>query len=244
MSRAIDITNQRFNSLVALEKVGQIKRGFLWKCKCDCGNEITVPTSNLRYGNNKSCGCLKHQKAHTRLKLVGQKFSRLTVLEDIGTNSHGESLWKCNCDCGQTIITTGNSLTGGNTKSCGCYQRDMSSKASQLPKGEAAFNAAYSGYQRTAIQKGNSFELSKKEFRSLIIRDCFYCGDPPSEYKDGSGRNGRFKRNGLDRMDNDKGYILDNVVACCKTCNVMKKAMDVGKFLCHINEIARRHSLT
>jgi len=27
---------------------------------------------------------------------------------------------------------------------------------------------------------------------------------------------------GLDRKDNDKGYLIDNVVSCCCTCNRMR----------------------
>lgn len=34
----------------------------MWKCKCECGNEVVVNTSNLLSGTTKSCGCLKHEK--------------------------------------------------------------------------------------------------------------------------------------------------------------------------------------
>jgi len=36
--------------------------------------------------------------------------------------------------------------------------------------------------------------------------------------------------NGLDRIDNAKGYILDNVVPCCKHCNYAKRNMSTEKF--------------
>lgn len=35
----------------------------VWECLCDCGKTVTVFSSKLRLGNNKSCGCLRRQKA-------------------------------------------------------------------------------------------------------------------------------------------------------------------------------------
>lgn len=34
---------------------------FLWKCKCDCGNETLVSATSLYSGTSKSCGCLKKE---------------------------------------------------------------------------------------------------------------------------------------------------------------------------------------
>ena len=54
----IDISNQRFGKLIAIERCGEICSRSLWRCKCDCGNETVVSVSNLRNGHTKSCGCL------------------------------------------------------------------------------------------------------------------------------------------------------------------------------------------
>ncbi|HEC67150.1 MAG TPA: hypothetical protein ENI23_17875 [bacterium] len=43
---------------------------------------------------------------------------------------------------------------------------------------------------------------------------------------------------GLDRVDNKKGYELENCVPCCKICNSMKMTMDKDEFLKHIKRIA------
>lgn len=55
---------------------------------------------------------------------IGNKYGRLTVLARAGINKHRAAVWKCQCDCGNTIETTTNSLNRGNTKSCGCLHRD------------------------------------------------------------------------------------------------------------------------
>lgn len=56
--------------------------------------------------------------------LTGQKFGRLTVIKRDGANKHGQVTWLCECECGGSLITTGNSLLSGNTKSCGCLQKE------------------------------------------------------------------------------------------------------------------------
>lgn len=51
---------------------------------------------------------------------VGQRFGKLTVLEQAGRNTLKKVLWKCVCDCGKETITVSGSLVTGNTTSCGC----------------------------------------------------------------------------------------------------------------------------
>lgn len=54
----LDLTNQRFGRLVALQRVGRIHSFATWKCVCDCGNIKIATTNALRTGNTQSCGCL------------------------------------------------------------------------------------------------------------------------------------------------------------------------------------------
>lgn len=58
-----DITNQRFNRLVALFHTDKRDStgGVIWHCRCDCGNEVDVPYNNLMYANQVSCGCQKKE---------------------------------------------------------------------------------------------------------------------------------------------------------------------------------------
>lgn len=92
----IDITGQRFGKLVALKDVGSNGNNILWKCKCDCGNNIIVPSSRLRSGNTKSCGCLQiasvttHGKSKTRLYRIwhGMK-TRCNLVQDKRYKDYG-----------------------------------------------------------------------------------------------------------------------------------------------------------
>ena len=53
-----DEMGTKFGRLLVLKKTGRNKnRSILWKCLCDCGNEVSVNGYNLRSGQTKSCGC-------------------------------------------------------------------------------------------------------------------------------------------------------------------------------------------
>jgi hypothetical protein len=51
---------QKFNKLKTIARAGKDKHGrFLWRCKCECGNEVAIKATYLRTGAKKSCGCLQ-----------------------------------------------------------------------------------------------------------------------------------------------------------------------------------------
>lgn len=54
--------------------------------------------------------------------ISGQRFGKLVAIKPLGTNSHRNMVWECQCDCGNTAHVTIGSLLSGNTKSCGCLR--------------------------------------------------------------------------------------------------------------------------
>ena len=52
--------------------------------------------------------------------LIGRKFGRLTVIERVANNNHGNARWLCKCDCGNETIVITSDLNSGHTRSCGC----------------------------------------------------------------------------------------------------------------------------
>lgn len=112
-----DIAGQRFGNLTVLQPVNYMKFNgqTVWECLCDCGNNYTTTASLLVTGNVKSCGCLVCPD------LTGNKYGMLTVLSKTDERLYGRQVvWKCLCDCGNYKDVATNSLTQGNTKSCGC----------------------------------------------------------------------------------------------------------------------------
>ena len=51
--------------------------------------------------------------------ISGQRFGKLVAMSDGGIRD-GQRLWLCKCDCGNECYVPTNSLTSGNTQSCGC----------------------------------------------------------------------------------------------------------------------------
>lgn len=59
------------------------------------------------------------------IDLTGQRFGRLTVIERAGSNKWNQAKWRCKCDCGNEIVTLGNLLQRGGTRSCGCLAAEL-----------------------------------------------------------------------------------------------------------------------
>ena len=59
---------------------------------------------------------------------TGNTYTYLKVLEKANSIG-GRAAWKCQCRCGKEIIVKGVYLRNGKVKSCGCYQKEQTSKA-------------------------------------------------------------------------------------------------------------------
>lgn len=120
LKNAEDITGQKFGNLTVVRPTERLSgTSRVWECKCDCGNIVCVPVSNLKSGNTKSCGCSKF------VNLAGQRFGRLTALHPTERyNFNGQRLWECRCDCGNVKYLAACNLINGSTKSCGCLNRE------------------------------------------------------------------------------------------------------------------------
>lgn len=65
--------------------------------------------------------------------IKNQRFGRLIAIDRVGfyinpTSNNRASLWECVCDCGETVTVIISSLTNGHTQSCGCLQKDKTTK--------------------------------------------------------------------------------------------------------------------
>lgn len=84
----------------------------------------------------------------------------------------------------------------------------------------------YAQYRSGAKKRGLEFNLSKDEFMSLWQKDCYYCGSS-------------IETIGIDRIDSNYGYSIDNVVPCCAICNTMKLALPRDIFIEHCHKIIK-----
>ena len=104
-----------------------------WLCQCDCGTIREVLGTDLKNNKSKSCGCIKSKNQSKNFKNeIGNKYGRLTILKRAKNTSDGRAQWLCECECGNKIIVKGSSLRNGATKSCGCYQKEQTSKTNTI----------------------------------------------------------------------------------------------------------------
>lgn len=173
--------------------------------------------------------------------LIGRKLDRLTVIEKTNErDSRGTYKYKCLCECGKTVILTSNCLSKRyHTKSCGCLKAENVRKAVRRGWGVSAFESLHHHYKRNAGLRGLDFLLSLDEFKEITSKNCYYCGIEPSQVFKSRTNYGGYVYNGIDRVDNDRGYSLDNIVPCCGTCNIAKGKLSVEQFL---NLVERIHN--
>ena len=126
--KALDLTNQRFGNLIALQKAPNRKDKYTrWICQCDCGNIVEVRTDYLRSSHTNSCGCEK-QKYFYRNNIIGKSFGKLTVLKF----DEIKQLYLCKCECGNLSYVEGYNLMNKNTQSCGCLKSKGELKINNL----------------------------------------------------------------------------------------------------------------
>lgn len=112
-----DLTDLRLGKLTVLEPTEERSRGaVVWKCRCDCGNVITVESRRLKPGAVYSCGCGRRPPLKD---LIGKRFGMLTVVS-YARKEKGFHVWRCRCDCGNMTDVRQSNLQSGTTTSCGC----------------------------------------------------------------------------------------------------------------------------
>lgn len=85
--------------------------------------------------------------------------------------------------------------------------------------------------QHGAKQRGYKFNLTDEQVGELIVQPCHYCGLEAIDSNQRTiGNRGVFHYNGIDRVNNDKGYVTGNVVPCCLICNRAKNSWSAEEF--------------
>ena len=75
-----------------------------WRCRCECGTEITTLGARLAAGGVTSCGCaFRDAHARRRKDLTGRRFGALTAVERLAPDEHRATRWRFRCDCGQLV---------------------------------------------------------------------------------------------------------------------------------------------
>lgn len=128
----VPMVGKTFGRLTVVEQApapaGKTGREAWYRCRCQCGGEITTRGTSLRRGITRSCGCLRREETQRRNQaqaardhdLTGRRFGRLVVEGPLPQRRSGQRVWQCRCDCGRLHQATTGGLGSGGVKSCGC----------------------------------------------------------------------------------------------------------------------------
>lgn len=142
-SRMLDKRNllgKKIGKLLVVEEVEKVGGHRMFKCLCDCGNEIITRGESLVSGSTKSCGCSRGEfvsKAN-KADITGQRFGKLVAIKRLNKQTKkSEWIWQCKCDCGNFTEATVELLRKGQKVQCEeCFDRYL--KEEGIQKAQAA----------------------------------------------------------------------------------------------------------
>lgn len=188
---------------------------------------------------------------------IGRKYTRLTIIACVEPSKADGNFgtWKCKCECGNEIDVLGRKLDW--TKSCGCLAKEGRNKAGMSLRKPTAvtITTQYNNHVHSCDQKG-MIPLPKEQWLAIVFDPCYYCGEID---KRNAALNKTYQKkcgktltdelineyevsiNGVDRVNCDIGYEIDNCVPCCSMCNYMKLDFDQTEFLNRVKLIYQKH---
>ncbi len=153
------------------------------------------------------------------INLTGQKFGRLTIIKRAHDKGQ-QTMWLCQCSCKSMCVVNGYNLRKGNTKSCGCFRREITKNLWKRSSEE---------YRESFRSKFRTHRLSRTRAYTSWYCMIRRCDDPLHKYFYNYGKRGikvcerwyeiknfykdmgeRPKGLSLETIGNNKGYSKNN----------------------------------
>lgn len=157
----------------------------------------------------------------------------LTCIRDLGImqiNGKPKHLIEVKCSrCGSVSVVRADRITSKNytPQSCtNCINSLQKEIVNSKYLDSRHFRKRKFSILGNAKSRGIKVELSDTEINALLNSNCYYCG--------------KEKADGIDRIDSNKDYTIDNIVPCCGICNRMKNKFSLYLFLEQIDKIYHR----
>ena len=204
------------------------------ECK-DCGDKKTILKAQFKnYHTCQNCNKIKYRKDFEEFE--NESFKVLNFYKS-GRNKNDRKLFynvKCK-SCGTESIMLKQSVLDSKS----CYH---CSGNGVIPDINTIYKRMYASYRNGAISRGLSWELTLEDIKNLSSKNCYYCGIEPLNrtYSKYNKTNREVLTNGIDRIDNNKGYLLENTTTCCSKCNRMKSNFTLDEFLIQVENIYKK----
>jgi hypothetical protein len=218
------------------------RRKCLFLCPI-CDTEHLTLRNNLLCGRIKSCGCIQHLKRnwkpHKYLDLSGKQFGDLHVIQrDFSKPEKVNFL--CKCKCGKIKSIFSHYLTSGKSKTCGCSKNFKGSKHNSWKGCGDITGHQFAHIRNGAKNRRLKFNVTIEYLWELFQKQnqkCELTGLPISLFinKD------RTRTASLDRIDNNGGYVKENVQWIHKDINYMKRILSQEQLIQYCHLISNKH---
>lgn len=144
--------------------------------------------------------------------LTGRRFGRLVVIKRVDNDKCNKVRWLCQCDCEKEIIVIGGHLKSGNTKSCGCLQKEKVTKHGHYK------DEIYRAWQDMKDRCTNPNNKHYRDYGGRGITVCKEWMDSPENFIKDMGEKWRPGLT-IERTRNWEGYYLGN----CKWVTIQQQ---------------------
>jgi hypothetical protein len=143
------------------------------------------------------------------INIIGMKFNKLKVVSRSSTKFK-DIYYNCICECGNNCIIRGHSIRHGNTKSCGCLQKKISSNL--LKKNRKNTNLKHGSYKKDEYCNWLNLKARCARDRNYVNKNITVCDEWKNSFeqffKDMGPRPS--KKHSIDRIDNNGPYSKEN----------------------------------
>lgn len=140
--------------------------------------------------------------------ITNKRFGRLVAIDRIKREKHN-TYWLFKCDCGNEIIIPQSYVSCGDTKSCGCYRKEMAGKNAQIKhnKAHTRLYQIWSGIKQRCYNKNKE---AYKYYGARGIKVCKEWKDDFMCFYNWAINNGYMEELTIDRRDVNGHYEPSN----------------------------------
>jgi hypothetical protein len=161
---------------------------------------------------------IKIKHSHNFVNITGNRYGRLVVISYAGKVKLNP-YWNCRCECGNEKKVLAISLKNGDSKSCGCLQRELISKMASSHR-----MARTPEYTTWALIKQRCLNKNASNYKNYGGRGITICERWLESFENFIADMGKkpSPKHSIDRVDNELGYFKEN----CRWATIAQQSIN------------------